>query len=151
MTASMKRPVAAALAGALSSILFVMLLTVARASPEPDVLGVAAVIAALGAPVAIVLGWRFAPRLEGSLGFGLIAWMGTSAMLLGWLEVLAIIVAGGLSAGPVIFLFAFFAAAFGLIFGLVVTPFTIACAAVWVGAFMLIEQLAAAGTREAPA
>jgi hypothetical protein len=151
MTASIRRPLGAALAGALSALLFITLLTVARLSPEPDVVGVATVIVALGAPVAIVLGWRFAPRVEGSHAFGLIAWMGTSAMLLGLLEVLAIVVGSGISAGPVILFIAFYAAAFGLIFGLVVTPFTIGCAAVWVGTFMLIERLTAAGKRKAPA
>ncbi|HET6746160.1 MAG TPA: hypothetical protein VFH90_09990 [Candidatus Limnocylindria bacterium] len=56
-----------------------------------------------------------------------------------------------MTAGPVVLFFAFYVAAFGLIFGVVVTPFTIACAAVWVGCFRFIEWLAAAGMQEAPA
>jgi hypothetical protein len=150
VTASVKRPMGAALGGALSALLFVLLLMVTSATAEPDWFGVATLVVALGAPVAIVLGWRFAPRLAESDGFRLIAWMGTSAMLLGLLEVLVVVVAGGLSAGPVVLFIALYAVGFGLAFGLVVLPFTIACAAVWYAAFLLIERWVAGGHAKGP-
>jgi hypothetical protein len=140
----------AALGGALSAILCVLILVVARATTHIDAIDVVGVIVALGTLVAIVLGWRFGPRVTASGGFGLIAWMGTSAMLLGVLEVVLLVVANSPSTGLGVLLLAFYAVAYGLAFGLIVLPFTIACAACWFGVMLMIGRLARIGHARSP-
>jgi hypothetical protein len=64
MTTGVERPIGAALGGALSAILFVLLLVLPRPTIGCDLFDLAALIVALGSPIAVLLGWRFAPRVS---------------------------------------------------------------------------------------
>ena len=50
----------------MSAILFVLLLALPRPTIRFELFDLAALIVALGSPIAVLLGWRFAPKGERS-------------------------------------------------------------------------------------
>lgn len=98
-----------------------------------------AIIIGAGIPPGMLLGWRFAPRVGEREVVAQIAWMALSAVLLGVLEISALMVAGGLVTGhlevlalwPLIY-------AVGLFLGLFVLPITLVAAVVWYFAYRIV-------------
>lgn len=95
-----------------------------------------------GLPIGILLGWRFADRVGRSNPFGLVGWMGASAVLLGDVLVSVGIAAVNLLEGDPVMAGLFpFLLIFGLAFGVLILPITVVAAIAWLCAFLLFDWL----------
>jgi hypothetical protein len=141
MSEDMKRPIGAALAGALGVGLFlaIMMWVLEDESNYPVPLFAAIVVA--GIPVGIVLGWRFASRVGRWHPAGVVAWMAISAVLLGDVEISAVFAVAGAFGDHTLLAFAPFALLYGLVYAIFVLPVTVAAATLWLAVFVGLDRL----------
>jgi hypothetical protein len=158
MNETLKPLIGAALAGALGVVTFVAVLAWILASPQGDAAGawggldLVAILLAVGTPVGILLGWRFAARVRRWHPVFLVGWMAVSAVLVGDAEVSALIAAAGIITGHLELIpFAALAFVVGLLaYGMFILPVTVVGATLWLVAFAGLDRLVGRGRGSRP-
>jgi hypothetical protein len=128
---------------AIAAVLAVIAIAIAVTQPQ-TAWPLATSLLVAGAPVGIVLGWRFAGRTGRWNPAALVAWMAASAVLLGDAEISAGVAVGGIVSGDLgVTAFAALAFVAGLIVGLAVLPLTAVAAIIWLVTFKAVDGLVA--------
>jgi hypothetical protein len=120
------------LIGALAGVAISVLIAAgeARWGPLERDLFIADSVGLTGIPIAALLGWRFTSRVGKWNAFGIVAWMGISAVLLG--NLLVSVVAAVMATGDLgALFFAYILFGYGLFLAVILLPVTLVAAAVW--------------------